>query len=132
MTILFSFFHYLRFEMKVQDHISPIEQYVIDFVRKFRIDKELSQEDIGNIIEVSRSYIGDIENPNSRAKYNLTHINALADYFNISPQFFLPEKALIKKHDKRKGTASTSQKRIKQTEKMISIKGHIKSSGTKR
>ena len=82
--------------MKVQDHISPIEQYVIDFVRKLRVEKNLTQEDIGNIIEVSRSYIGDIESPNTRAKYNLSHINSLADYFVISPQSFLPAKAIIK------------------------------------
>lgn len=118
--------------MKVQDHISPIEQYVIDFVRKFRIDKELSQEDIGSIIEVSRSYIGDIENPNSRAKYNLTHINALADYFNISPQLFLPEKALIKKQNKEKGFPTKSQKKIKGTGKVIINKRNIKSSKIKK
>ncbi|KAA9038736.1 helix-turn-helix transcriptional regulator [Ginsengibacter hankyongi] len=118
--------------MKVQDHISPIEQYVIDFIRKFRIDKELSQEDIGSIIEVSRSYIGDIENPNSRAKYNLTHINALADYFDISPQIFLPEKALIKKQNKMKGITATSPKNIRQSEKIIKKKRNISSSGSKK
>ncbi|MCW3091418.1 MAG: family transcriptional regulator [Ferruginibacter sp.] len=80
--------------MKVQEHISPIEQYVIDFVRKLRSDKKITQEDIANILEVSRSYIGDIESPNTRAKYNMTHVNALADYFNMSPQAFFPEKAL--------------------------------------
>ena len=86
----------LSFTMKVQDYISPIEQYVIDFVRKLRIDKELTQADIGNIIEVSRSYIGDIESPNRRGKYNMTHVNDLADYFNISPQEFFPKKSFPK------------------------------------
>lgn len=92
----------LSFKMKVQDHISPLEQYVIDFVRKLRIDKELTQADIGNILEVSRSYIGDIESPNRRGKYNITHVNDLADYFNISPQEFFPQKS-FPKMDKIKG-----------------------------
>ena len=83
--------------MKVQEHISPIEQYVIDFVRKLRVDRKITQEDIANILEVSRSYIGDIESPNTRAKYNMSHVNALADYFSMSPQLFFPEKALYKK-----------------------------------
>ena len=80
--------------MKVQVHISQIEQYVIDFVRKLRVDKEVTQEDIANILEISRSYIGDIESPNTRAKYNMTHVNNLADYFGMSPKDFFPEKPL--------------------------------------
>ncbi len=84
----------LVLEMKVQQHISPIEQYVIDFVRKLRTDKQLTQEDIGSILEVSRSYIGDIESRNANGKYNMTHVNALADHFNISPKDFFPQKAI--------------------------------------
>lgn len=72
---------------------SEIEQHVIDFVTKLRKERSLSQEDIGNIIGVSRSYINNVENPNVAAKYNLNHINALADYFKLSPQEFLPSKA---------------------------------------
>ncbi len=86
--------------MKTTELISQIDQYVIDFVLKLRTDNELSQTDIGNIIEVSRSYIADIENPKRKGKYNLTHINQLADYFNISPRDFLPAKALIIKKKK--------------------------------
>lgn len=83
--------------MKAEEIISPIDQYVVDFVMKLRSDHKLSQTDIGNIIEVSRSYIADIENPNRNGKYNLTHINKLADYFNLSPREFLPMKAIYKK-----------------------------------
>lgn len=80
--------------MRNQDFITPIDQYVIDFVRTLRYQYKLSQEDIGNIIGISRSYISDIESRNSRAKYNIRHINALADYFGKSPREFLPEKTL--------------------------------------
>lgn len=80
--------------MRNQENITPIDQYVIDFVRELRIKKRLTQEDIGNIIEISRSFVSDIESINSRAKYNIRHINALADYFGMSPRDFFPEKAL--------------------------------------
>jgi len=43
---------------------------------------------------ISRSYVKDIEDVKRRGKYNLIHVNALADYFNLSPKDFLPEKAL--------------------------------------
>lgn len=82
--------------------ILPIEQYIIDFVKDLREAKKLSQEDIGNIIGKSKSFIGNIESPNNRAKYNLNHINLLADHFNLSPKDFLPEKPIIKNGKKRK------------------------------
>ncbi len=80
--------------MKEQDNIGPIDQYLIDYVRELRISKELTQEDVANILHVSRSFIRDVESTNRRQKYNVGHINALADYFNISPRDFLPEKAI--------------------------------------
>lgn len=75
--------------------ISPIEQHVIDFVKELRNVEELSQEDIGNIIGKSKSFIGNIESPKNRSKYNLNHINILADHFNISPKDFLPKKPIL-------------------------------------
>lgn len=92
--------------MNEQEHISPIEQYVIDFVRDLRKSKNLSQDDIGNIIGKSKSFIGNIESINNRAKYNLTHINLLADYFNLSPRDFLPEKVILKKDKNKKKPSS--------------------------
>jgi transcriptional regulator with XRE-family HTH domain len=70
--------------------ISPIDQYVIDFVLQLRKDKNQTQQDIANILQVSRSFIKDVENSSNRAKYNLTHINALADYFGMKLGDFLP------------------------------------------
>jgi transcriptional regulator with XRE-family HTH domain len=91
--------------MNEQEHISPIEQCVFDFVRDLRKSKHLSQDDIGNIIGKSKSFIGNIESMNNRAKYNLTHINLLADYFNLSPRDFLPEKVILKKVKTRRSPA---------------------------
>lgn len=79
--------------MKEQDYIAPIEQYMIDFILELRSKKKLTQQDIANIIGVSRSFIGDVESTIRPTKYNVRHINALADYFGMSPREFLPEKA---------------------------------------
>jgi len=84
----------LRRWMRNQEFITPIDQFVIDFVRNLRDTKKLGQQDIGSIIGVSREYIKDIESTNRRAKYNIRHINALADYFEMSPKDFLPEKPM--------------------------------------
>lgn len=72
---------------------SKIDQFVVDFVTKLRNDNKLDQEDIGTIIGTTRTFITNIENGESRAKYNLKHINLLADHFGISPRDFLPDKA---------------------------------------
>jgi transcriptional regulator with XRE-family HTH domain len=93
--------------VKDQDNISEIDQFVIDLIRELRLQKGLTQDDIGNIIGISRAFVSDIENTNRRAKYNLRHINALADYFNMSPKDFLPDRAFA---DVPKETIKTTKK----------------------
>lgn len=73
---------------------TPIEQYVIDRVREKRIKEKMSQAALAANLDVSRGFIGDIENPKKRAKYNLNHINELALIFNCPVWEFLPENAL--------------------------------------
>ena len=60
---------------------TPIEQYVIDKVREKRL---------AYCLGVSRGFIGDVENPNQRAKYNLNHINELSIIFNCPFSDFFP------------------------------------------
>lgn len=74
--------------------LTPIEQYVVDTVKKKRIEKGWSQKDLAFQLDKSLGFIGDIENPNYRAKYNLSHINELAKIFECSPQEFLPRTPL--------------------------------------
>lgn len=76
-------------------NISEIEQHVIDFVVKLRHDKKLSQQDIATVLDVDRSFVTNIESGTKRAKYNLNHINLLADHFGLSPREFLPEKPMV-------------------------------------
>jgi transcriptional regulator with XRE-family HTH domain len=74
--------------------LTRIEQYVVDVVKKKRLEKGYSQKELAYQIDKSLGFIGDIENPKERAKYNLNHINELAKVFECSPRDFLPEKAV--------------------------------------
>ena len=74
-------------------NISPIEQHVIDFIKKLRTERNLTQTDIANIIGVSRMFVTQAESMVETSKYNLRHINTLAEHFNMSPREFLPERA---------------------------------------
>jgi transcriptional regulator with XRE-family HTH domain len=77
--------------MKEKINIDPIEQHVIDIVRKLRRNKRLRQQDLAKILNTSSSFIGNVENMHNPAKYNLKHIRRLAEHFELSPKFFLPE-----------------------------------------
>jgi transcriptional regulator with XRE-family HTH domain len=79
--------------MNRHPQVSEFEQSVIDIITDFRKSKKITQKEFADILQLSRSFIVSIENPEKHAKYNLDHINALADYFNISPREFLPKKA---------------------------------------
>ena len=76
--------------------LHPIEQYVIDYVYKLRIQQKLRQEDLAYVINTKPSFIGNVENKSHPAKYNLKHIDKLADHFGLSPKDFLPDKSLTK------------------------------------
>lgn len=80
--------------MAEQENITPIDQYIIDYIKKLRTKKGLTQQDIASIIGVSRSFIANAESSSEAAKYNVRHINALSDYFEMSPKDFWPEKPL--------------------------------------
>lgn len=83
--------------MKEREDISLIDQYVIEFVTKLRTEKNLTQQDIANIISVDSSFISHIERGFRGSKYSLEHINELADYFNMSPKDFLPQRPITNK-----------------------------------
>jgi transcriptional regulator with XRE-family HTH domain len=74
--------------------LTPIEQYVINVVKRKREERGWSQKELAYEMNLSISYIGDLESTKERAKYNLNHINELAKVFECSPKDFLPEKPL--------------------------------------
>lgn len=71
-----------------------IEEYVIDEVRRRRVEMGISQAALADYINVSRGFIGDVENPKRRAKYNLHLINEIAKVLKCSPRDFLPPEPL--------------------------------------
>lgn len=78
----------------VESSHTAIEQYVIDTVKRLRTEKGISQKELAYLLDLSIGFIGDIESPKSRAKYNLNHINKLAEIFECSPKDFLPSDPL--------------------------------------
>jgi len=79
--------------MKKAD-VTAIDQYVIDRIREMRKEKGYSQRELADLLDLSYGFIGDVESIKEVAKYNLTHINAIAKLFNCSPKDFLPDEPL--------------------------------------
>jgi len=73
---------------------TKIESFIIERVKEKRIEKGWSQILLSQKLNMSDSFVGHVETPNRRAKYNVNHINALAKLFKCSPKDFLPEKPL--------------------------------------
>jgi len=78
--------------LKEKADIHPIEQHAIDLVTKLRRSRKMTQEDIAHIIETTKSFVGNVENVHNAAKYNLKHLNMIADHFCIAPKDFLPDR----------------------------------------
>ncbi|MEG2339390.1 MAG: helix-turn-helix domain-containing protein [Odoribacter sp.] len=76
-----------------------IEQYVIDKIREKRLQQKMSQATLAYCLNVSKGFIGDIENPNKRAKYNLNHLNILAIIFNCPFTDFFPSEPFPEDND---------------------------------
>mgnify|MGYP003227986581 CR=1 FL=1 len=64
--------------------MTKIEEFVIQKVKAMRVE-------LADYMNMSASFIADIENPKRRAKYNLNHLNVLAKVFDCSPRDFLPD-----------------------------------------
>ena len=74
--------------------MDAINDFVIQKVKQLRTERNCSQATLATKLGVSNSFLGQIEDPTHRAKYNLTHINKLATIFECSPKDFLPETPL--------------------------------------
>lgn len=73
---------------------NKIDWFIINQVKEKRIAKGIEQDDIALHLNVSNGFIGQIESPNFRAKYNTAHLNELAKLLKCSPKDFFPEKPL--------------------------------------
>ena len=98
LNIIFTALKYRKgFNMKRSNMLEEkmtLDQYVIDVVTELRKSRKITQREIAEAIKVSGTFIGNVESRKSNARYNLKHINLLASYFNLSPHYFFPDKAL--------------------------------------
>lgn len=76
---------------------SKFDLAVIRLVKEYREAKGYTQEDVASFLDVSRGYIGQIESPHTRAKYNLNQLNRLAFEMKCSPRNFVPDKGFEEK-----------------------------------
>jgi transcriptional regulator with XRE-family HTH domain len=71
--------------------LSEIDKYVIEKVKELRIDRKLSQEKLSLLMGFSEGFIGNVENPRLKEKYNIKHLNLLALVLKCSPKDLLPQ-----------------------------------------
>ena len=72
--------------------MTRIEDFVIQKVKAMRIERNWSQRELADYMNVSQSFIRDCESPKRNTKYNLNHINTLAEIFNCPFSDFFPDK----------------------------------------
>lgn len=72
--------------------MTQIEDFVIQRVKSMRTERDWSQRELADYMNVSQSFIRDCENPKRGTKYNLNHINTLARIFDCPFSAFFPDK----------------------------------------
>lgn len=77
---------------------SAIELYISQKVKEYRIAKKWSHRYLGDCLNVSHTFIIQIEDPTSDKAYNVDHINALARIFDCKIWDLLPEYPLDDKN----------------------------------
>lgn len=71
--------------------VSKIDRYVIKKVRERREELGYSQADLSHELEVSASYVGQVESDKYRTRYSLERLNEIARIFNCSLHDFMPK-----------------------------------------
>ncbi|SDX00289.1 Helix-turn-helix [Hydrobacter penzbergensis] len=71
-----------------------IDLYVIEKVKKRRLELGVSQAGLADALGMSVGFIGKIESPNYPTHYNLKHLNDIAKVLKCSPQDFFPKRPL--------------------------------------
>ena len=73
---------------------SAIELYIAQKVKEQRKKRKMSQRYLADCLNVSQSFIRNIENENDDTAYNIDHLNEIAKIFDCSIRDFFPEKYL--------------------------------------
>ncbi len=68
------------------------QNYIVNKIRKLRIEKGYSQGKLASVIGISNGQIGNIESPKTPYKYTLSHIQQICSEFKYPiEQIFLEE-----------------------------------------
>ena len=70
--------------------LTEIEQYVIDRVKLERTERGISQDKLSVMMGLNEKFVSKVENPNRLEKYNLNHLNKIADILRCSMRNFFP------------------------------------------
>ena len=73
---------------------SAIELYIVQKVKEQRKKRKMSRRYLADCLNVSQSFIRNIENENDDTAYNIDHLNEIAKIFDCSIRDFFPEKYL--------------------------------------
>lgn len=73
---------------------SAVEWYIVQKVKEQRKKLKMSQQYLADCLNVSQSFIRDIEKPTHSAAYNIDHLNAIAKVFGCSMRDLVPEHPL--------------------------------------
>ena len=76
--------------------MTEIELFITNKVKELRKANNIGQKKLSLELRLSISFVGRAENPYSKAKYNLNHINEIARFFNVPFSYFFPETHLEK------------------------------------
>jgi len=80
---------------------SNFELSVIEKVKLRRQNLNISQKELAFLMDLSIGFVGRVESHKFPAKWNLDHINKLAEILECSPKDFLPDKFIKEKVKKK-------------------------------
>lgn len=78
----------------MNEKLTAIELYVTEAIKKRRKVKNISTRALSVSIGLEESFVGLVENPKTRTKYNLNHLNEIAKILDCSLADFLPPSPL--------------------------------------
>ncbi|PTQ92436.1 Cro/C1-type helix-turn-helix DNA-binding protein [Mucilaginibacter yixingensis] len=74
--------------------LTHIEQYVIEQVKLKRISKNISQDKLSIMMGLNEKFVSKVETTNRAEKYNINHLNKIAEILQCSIKDFFPEQPL--------------------------------------
>ncbi|MEI5984892.1 helix-turn-helix transcriptional regulator [Sphingobacterium sp. PU5-4] len=76
--------------MDKKPHATETEIYLIESVKKLRLERGISQAQLAHLLDVSTGFIGHVESSKDRAKYNLNMLVKLKTILDCEYGDLLP------------------------------------------